>query len=262
MDYLVDTHCHIQSINQSVSELWTKDPNLTILDVLTRAQANKVKIVIAVGCDFLDSKLAVDLGETYPDVYASVGVHPHAAGDVFSKQKFEQLLSSKIVKAIGECGLDYYYHHSSKESQIEVFKYQVNLAKKHNLPLIFHVRSAFEDFWPIIEQNMPISGVIHSFTDSRKNLERALDYNFKIGVNGMATFTKDSDQIEMYRSIPLTSLVVETDSPYLTPVPLRGKLNEPKNVLYITEFLAKLRGESLQKVINQTTINAKQLFKL
>ncbi len=266
MNYLIDTHCHIQSIQNSLSELWLKDPTLTIADVIKRANKNRVKTLIAVGCNVADSRLAVNLAKNYPNIFASIGIHPHEADDflkdVLLKAEFEKFLPDQNIKAIGECGLDYYYNISTKQAQLEVFKYQLVVAKKYNLPVIFHVRDAFDDFWSIIKQSMPLTGVIHSFTDSKKNLFKALDYGFKIGVNGIATFTKNIEQIEMYKSIPLDSLVVETDSPYLTPVPLRGRLNEPSNVLIITEFLATLRNESIEELIYQTTLSAMKLFKL
>jgi len=138
------------------------------------------------------------------------------------------------------------------------------LALEHNLPVIFHVRDAFDDFWPIFERyyskDRPIRGVLHSFTDTQANLEKALGYGLYIGVNGIATFTKKPEQQAMYRSIPLASLLLETDAPFLTPVPYRGKICEPYHIRTIAEFLAAQRGEKLEAISEATTSNARRLF--
>ena len=138
----------------------------------------------------------------------------------------------------------------------------MELAQKHNLALIFHVREAYDDFWPIYDKFSGIRGVLHSFTDNMANLDKALARGLFIGVNGIATFTKETIQTEVYRAIPITNLLLETDAPYLTPVPLRGNINEPKNTRLVGEYLASLRGETLETISSKTTENAKQLFKI
>ncbi len=166
---------------------------------------------------------------------------------------------NKIV-AIGECGLDYFYTHSPRVDQIKALRFQIELALQHDLPLIFHVREAFDDFWPIFDDYHGIRGVLHSFTDTQANLDKALARGLFIGVNGIATFTKNEAQIAMYRAIPLQNLLLETDAPFLTPVPLRGKMNTPANVRLVAEFLSELRGESLAGLAHATTHNAQTLF--
>ncbi len=141
-----------------------------------------------------------------------------------------------------------------------MLQFQIELALVRNLPIIFHVREAFEDFWPIFDSYSGIRGVIHSFTDSADNLEKALERGLFIGVNGIATFLKDPQQLEVYRKIPLEKLVLETDAPFLTPTPYRGKINEPKHIGTIAEFMAGLHGVDREIMAAATTRNARTLF--
>jgi TatD DNase family protein len=178
--------------------------------------------------------------------------HPSVAGND---------MPQKII-AIGECGLDYFYGHSSKADQVKALHFQIELALERNLPLIFHVRDAFDDFWPILDSYKNLRGVIHSFTDSAHNLEKALQRGLYIGVNGIMTFTKNQWQLEVAKNIPLDQLLIETDAPFLTPVPHRGKVNEPAHALLVARFLAGLRGEAPESVAAATTNNARALFSI
>jgi TatD DNase family protein len=128
--------------------------------------------------------------------------------------------------------------------------------------MIFHVREAFDDFWPMFDQKSRIRGVVHSFTDSAENLNRAIERGLYVGVNGIATFAKDPVQIAVYKAIPLERLVLETDAPFLTPTPYRGSINEPKHIKEIVQFLSELRGESIEQLTRATTKNATNLFGL
>lgn len=267
---LVDTHCHIQSIGQRTGEehtrkLWAK-AGVSSDEVIDRALEGGVNKLICVGCDLQDSKLAVNFVQSHENCWASIGIHPHEAKDHYGDTKkltdFEALASQSKVVAIGECGLDYYYEHSPKKEQFEVFEAQLDIAKKCNLPLIFHVRNAFEDFWPIYDNFGQLPGVLHSFTDSAKNLERALERGLCIGINGIATFAKDDNLLNVYKSVPLQNLLLETDAPFLTPVPYRGSINEPVRVSAVADFLAQLRGEERESLANQTTANANKLFSI
>lgn len=267
---LVDTHCHIQSAGlpsggeRNTQALWAKTPELTGEAMVKTAREQGVTRLIVVGCDLPDSQLATQFVITQENCWAAIGIHPHEAkvyaGKDELKQQFTALADHSEVVAIGECGLDYYYNHSPKEAQAELLRYQIELSIAAKLPLIFHVRDAFEDFWPIFDSYTGLRGVLHSFTDSADNLNKALERGLSIGVNGIATFAKDPQQLEVYRSVPLKNLLLETDAPFLTPVPHRGKINQPSRVADVANFLADLRHESLEGLGSATTHNARQLF--
>lgn len=269
---LVDTHCHIQSIDfkreDQTNKLWEKLDRTS--DSLIKS-ANKVGVVklICVGCDLKDSIHSIKFTKGRDNLYSSIGIHPHEAGNHLADNKWEEfssLVKEPKVIAIGECGLDYFYNHSTKEAQRKILVRQIKLAISEDLPLIFHVREAFEDFWPIFDSlnnpKKPIAGVLHSFSDSLDNMNEALRRGLYIGINGIATFTKLKEQIIAYKNIPLSRVLLETDSPYLTPVPFRGTINQPKNVRIIAEFLAELRGEQADQVAKLTTLNAEKLFNI
>ncbi len=265
---LVDTHCHIQSIGSAkegdhTKELWAKYRSSATEVIAAANNAGVVKLV-CVGCDLDDSKLAVNFVTGRDNCYASVGVHPHEAKRYIGSDLKAELLSlvnEKKVVAIGECGLDYFYQHSDPDDQSDILRLQLDIAVQTNLPVIFHVRNAFTDFWPIFDSyNRKIRGVLHSFTDSIDTLHMAIDKGLYIGVNGIATFANDPNQLKMYRSIPSERLLFETDSPYLTPNPYRGTINEPKQIRTVAEFLSGLRGEGLTQLAKITTANAHLLF--
>ncbi len=268
---LIDTHCHIQSVGQTEGEdntvlLWQRlgsGPEA----VIKAAESSHVKQMVCVGCDVEDSKLAIAFAGRHNQCHASIGIHPHEAkryvNNYSALDEFKRLSAGPKVVAIGECGLDYFYDHSKPSDQLDMLKFQLDLAVETGLPVIFHVRQAFDDFWPVFDAyEGSIKGVLHSFTDSKANLEAALERGLLIGVNGIATFAKDPAHLDVYKAIPLDSLLLETDSPYLTPTPFRGNINEPKHVLTVAEFLARLRGEELEELAKRTTASARLLFGL
>lgn len=267
---LVDTHCHIQSVGQKVGErstreMWAKS-ELKPDDVVSGANQAGVNKLICVGCDLDDSRLAIEFARQHQGCYASIGLHPHEAklfaGQSDKLKSFTALATDPHVVAVGECGLDFYYSHSPKEAQIGVLKFQIELALERDLPMIFHVREAFDDFWPIFDKYDGVKGVLHSYTDNSKNLQEAVKRGLYIGVNGIATFAKDPSQLDVYKSIPLDNLLLETDAPFLTPTPYRGSVNEPKRLGAVADFLAKLRDETLADLAQATTYNAQKLFGL
>jgi len=264
---LVDTHCHIHEIvgSTGVADKWHQAGVTDADKVIADAKAAGVTRLICVGCTLADSELAIDFAVTRENVWASIGIHPHEAQDFLDKNgqaAFADLAAKPKVIAVGECGLDYFYNHSPKKAQEKALRFQIELALKHDLPMIFHVREAFDDFWPIFDDYKGIRGVLHSFTDTEANMERAIEKGLYIGVNGIATFTKDPAQIEMYKSIPPKALLLETDAPFLTPAPYRGTICESKHVRVTQKFLAKLRGETVGQLASTTTQNARQLFNL
>lgn len=249
----VDTHCHIHAAD------FTLDAEETVKN----AKAQGVDRLICVGTDEHDSALAVRFASAHDTVWASVGLHPHDAK--LGQEAFDALAAladkPKVV-AIGECGLDYYYNHSAKEDQVAALRFQIELALAHDLPMIFHVRDAFADFWPIFDSYQGIRGVVHSFTATEADLTEVLKRGLYVGINGIMTFSKNDAQLAAAKAIPLDRLVIETDAPFLTPTPLRGKINEPKNVVLTAEFLSTLRGENLEELAAASTNNAETLFNL
>lgn len=259
----IDTHCHIHE----------SDYPLDPIETLDRARRVGVTRLVCVGTTEQSSQQAVEFAGKHDGVFAAVGVHPHDVKDGWGE--IGELLedasgqdgevtatpAQKIV-AIGEIGLDYFYMHSPREVQIEALEAQINLALTYNLPIIFHVREAFDDFWPIIDNSHGIRGELHSFTDTTAHLEEGLKRGFFIGINGISTFTKDTAQKAMFAQLPLDRMLLETDAPFLTPVPFRGKVNEPAFVWNIAEQIALDRGISIEEVAAATAANARALFAL
>lgn len=265
----IDTHCHIQSAGQDKGErhtqsLWAKAGDTSVDQIVERAHEAGVTQMICVGCDVEDSVLAVETVKTRENLYASIGIHPHEAevfvNDQVMLDRFTVLATQEKVVAVGECGLDYFYTHSPKEDQVKILEFQLDLAQKHDLPLIFHVREAFDDFWPVFDNFKGLRGVLHSYTDNQANLDKAIGKGLYVGVNGISTFTKDESQLTMYKSIPLNNLLLETDAPFLTPTPYRGTICEPKHVVLTAEFLSLLRGDTVAEIAQATTQNARHLF--
>ena len=247
---LIDTHCHIH-----------ESYKLPVDEVLLHAEEAGVEKYICVGTSEESSRLAVSFAEDHTGAYSAIGVHPHDTKEGYSQIAEIAGTSPKIV-AVGEIGLDYFYTHSPREMQMQALEDQIQVALKHDLPIIFHVREAFDDFWPIFDKYPGIRGELHSFTDSAENLQKALDRGLYIGVNGISTFTKDETQKATFDSIPLDRLLLETDAPFLTPAPLRGKVNEPAYVKLVAEYHAHRRGISLEEIASATTANARTLFRL
>lgn len=252
----IDTHCHIQFADYPL------DPD----EVVAAARAEGVTRMIVVGCSLPDSQAAPEFAARHEGVWASIGLHPHEGAryvhDHHALQQFRELAARPKVVAIGETGLDYYYENSPKEDQKKLLRFQLDLAAEHGLPLIFHVRNAFDDFWPIFDDYQGLRGVVHSFTSDIRDLEQILSRGLYVGLNGIMTFTKRVEQLEAAKAVPLEQLLLETDAPFLTPTPYRGKICEPKHVRTVGEFLADLRGENLEDLAQATTANARQLFKV
>lgn len=247
---LIDTHCHIHEATYPLDQG----------EVLAHADQADVKKMICVGTSEQSSREAIALAQAQPHIFASIGVHPHDTKDGYDQ--LANLPRDKVV-AVGEIGLDYFYTHSPRDVQIAALKAQIELALSRDLPIIFHVREAFDDFWPIFDSyEGKIRGVLHSFTDSEENMRAAVERGLYIGVNGISTFTKDAAQQAMFAAIPLDHLLLETDAPFLTPTPLRGKVNEPAFVRHVAEHHGAIRGLPLEEIATKTSANAHALFAL
>lgn len=250
---LIDSHCHVH------------DPEF-FGDKRQEAYQRAVDAdigMIAVGTSEASSREAVDFASKRQNIWAAAGVHPHDAK--FGCREISEILkkdtSDKIV-AIGEIGLDYFYENSPKSIQQKVFEEQLQLAVDYNLPVSFHVRDAFDDFWPIFHNFPGLKGVLHSFTDSRANAYRGIEEGLVIGINGISTFTKVPEQIELYRELPLDKIILETDAPFLTPKPLRGKINEVGYVKLVAEHVASTRNLTVEEVAKVTCDTTRDLFKI
>lgn len=247
----IDTHCHIHEASYA----------LPLPAVLEHAREAGIGAFLSVGTSEESSRQAIAFSEANLESFAVIGVHPHDTKDGFAAIGELAETSNRIV-GIGEIGLDYFYSHSPRDVQIKALKAQIQVALDHDFPISFHVRDAFDDFWPIFDSFPNIRGVLHSFTDSVENLQKALERGLYIGVNGISTFTKDEAQRAMFDSIPLNRLLLETDAPFLTPAPYRGKINEPAYVSVVAAYHANRRGVSTEDIAEATTQNARALFNL
>lgn len=253
---LIDTHAHIHF----------EDYLPELEDVLARAAAKDVGKVITIGCDDTDSASAVAVARAFDNVWATVGLHPHESGRGFEAlDEIARLAEMEKVVGIGEYGLDYNREGYDQDSQERAMRFQLELAMEHDLASVFHVRDAFADFFRILDEydvknNENFRGVVHCFTAGVTEMEAAVDRGLYVALNGIMTFTKDAGQLDAARQLPLASLVLETDSPYLSPTPKRGQRNEPANTALTANFLANLRGEALEDLAGATTENAERLF--
>lgn len=268
---LFDTHAHTHELLRRVTPVhdkWLSDGVArTPETVLAAAHEAGVNRILSIGTTLADSELAIAFAASHHNVWASIGIHPHEAEKALAEghlDAFRALVGGQKIVAVGECGLDFFYNHSEKSAQITVLRAQIELALEHDLPLSFHVREAFDDFWPIFDsyRGAGLRGVLHSYTDSLANLDQAVTRELHVGVNGIATFAHAEAQLNMYRAIPRELLVLETDAPFLTPVPFRGKVCESKHVRVTATYLAELRGENLDDLAAATTANARALLKV
>ncbi len=257
----VDSHCHIDG------EAFDADRD----EVVQRAKDAGVKIMLTVGTGNPHNgeiAKAVEIAERYENVFASVGVHPHDAKLYDEKAEnhlIELVKSSEKVVAWGEIGLDFYYDHSPRELQFEVFKKQIRVARKLNLPIIIHSRDADDETVEILTQECShenFRGIMHCFGGTAKMANDLMKIGFMISFAGNVTFKKADNLREAARIVPLEKLLIETDCPFLAPIPNRGKRNEPAFVVHTAQFLADFYGIEVEKLANQTTQNFLNFFKI
>jgi TatD DNase family protein len=253
---LVDSHAHLEMAD------FRKD----LEEVIRRARDAGVETIFTVGTEKKDWPRALEIAESHDSIYAILGVHPHNAKEI-DDQTYPALLKlcrHKKVRAYGEIGLDFFRNLSAREIQIQRFREQIGLAKDLGLPIVVHDRDAHRETLDILksEKAGECGGVIHCFSGDYEMAKKCLEMGFSISVPGTITFKNAEVFKEIVRELPLESLLVETDAPYLTPVPFRGKRNEPSYVRYTAEKVAEIRKVSFEKVAEVTTQNALRVFRV
>lgn len=251
---LTDTHAHL-----------TMPEYQDIDEVLSRAKAAGLEFIIDVGFDIPSSEKSTLLSAGSDLIYTAVGIHPHDAKsfDETCYKKITELLAKPRVVALGEIGLDYHYDLSSHDEQKRMFSKLLWTAREEKKPAIFHGRESYHDMADIIRsEGKDVKGVFHSFGGTLEELKWVLDNGFYISINGMITFKKAQNIIDIARTAPIDRILIETDCPYLTPEPNRGKRNEPSYVKFVAEALAKVKGLTVDEIGRITTQNAKNLFKI
>ena len=251
----IDTHCHINS----------QDLRLDALGVITRARDAGVEKMVIVGCDFEDSCEALGLAEDFSQfgLYATIGIHPHESR-LYDQipGAFSKLVQNARVLAVGEIGLDYHYDHSPKADQHRMFEAQLNFAHEHNMPVVLHIREAMNDAMNILKYHRGLKLLFHCYSGGLEYLDRVLEMEGMCSFGGAVTWRgKASEELrEVVRQIPIDNILAETDSPYMTPAPFRGKINEPAYVKYVYEAIARERNMPLPELEAKLENNAERFF--
>ncbi|KAF1303552.1 TatD family hydrolase [Enterococcus sp. JM9B] len=253
---IFDSHTHLNA------EQFNED----IPETIQRAKELGVSEMAVVGFDTLTIEKSLVLSKKYPFIYSIIGWHPTEAGS-YSKEieeDLQQKLTLPKVVALGEIGLDYHWMEDPKEVQDKVFRRQIAIAKEMNLPISIHMREAIEDTYQILKEEdvRDIGGIMHSYSGDAEWAKRFLELGMHLSFSGVVTFKKATDVQEAAQIVPLDKLLVETDAPYLAPVPYRGKRNEPGYTRYVVEKIAELRGVPFEELANQTRDNAHRLFRI
>lgn len=255
---LTDSHCHLDRLDLS-----PYDGDLTA--AIQAARQRGVARMLCIGIDRSNAPTVIDIARRFDGIYASVGIHPlDLAEEVEAIDELVALADDERVIAIGETGLDYYYSQDKKNEQQESFHNHLRASAKTGKPSIVHTRDAREDTLAIIREasDPEVAGVLHCFTESLEMAKAALELNFYISFSGIITFKNAADLREVVAHVPLERMLVETDSPYLAPVPFRGKKNEPKYVVEVAQCVADIKGISFEQVVEQTAENFDRLFKI
>jgi len=256
--YLIDTHCHLDMT------AYSKDLD----DILLRAKQNHVNKIVTIGIDTKSSLQAVQLAQSFPQIFATIGVHPHDVENIafagYTQFQDLYIAGEKNIVGYGEIGLDYVKKYSSPKMQRDHFRYQLGLADELELPIIVHNREADEDTYDILSKSTPLKkgGIMHCFSGNLQFAKKIIDLGMLISIPGIVTFKNAKTLQEVAREIPLSSMVIETDGPFLAPHPFRGKRNEPSYVAYTAAKISELRSIPVSEVAKITSSNAENLFQL
>ena len=248
---MIDTHSHV-----------LKEEMDNYLEIIEECKNKDISMIIN-GYDNKSNKEILELADKYDNVYAAIGLN-YDQIDYFTDKdlkELEELIKSSKIIAIGEIGLDYYWTKDNKDKQIYFFKMQLELAEKYDLPVIVHARESIQDTYDILKK-YKVKGTMHCYSGSLEMAKEFIKLGFKIGIDGPITYKNNKKGIEIVKELPIESLLLETDSPYLTPEPNRGKQNSPLNLIYIAKKVAEIKRISVDEVIDKTTNNAKELFNI
>jgi TatD DNase family protein len=250
---LIDTHAHLDFPQ------FSKDRE----EVIARSQ-KQLKYIINVGADLASSHRSLELSLNYNKIFSTVGIHPHDATDLDQKSLIvmKDLAKADKVVGIGETGLDFHYDNSPRNIQKQAFQKQIDLAQEINLPLVIHSREADEETMSMLEKNNVENGIWHCFSSNKEIARKVLDLGLYIAFGGIITFKNAENIRDLIKSLPLDRLLIETDSPFLTPVPHRGQRNQPAYVEYVVKKIAEIKETSLEEVAEKTTKNAERVYRL
>ncbi len=253
---MIDTHCHL-----FFEQLYNDLDN-----VIEEAKDSGIKYIICPSTNLETARKTLEISEKYPEVFAAIGIHPHDTADFTEETllELEKLINHPKVVAIGEIGLDYYYDYSPKEKQKLAFREQLKLAKRHNLPVIIHNRESSEDLMKIFEEEADGSlfGQFHCFNGDYEMARRVIELRSFISFTGNITFSKNDELRKILSRIEPENLLLETDSPFMSPVPFRGRTNKPSNLKYIIEKIAEVQSLTIEDIIRSTNFSAYKLFKI
>ncbi len=267
---LIDTHCHLNTIVKSEFDApLPENFSELVQPYLDEARSHHVTRIINVGTSLIESINCVLLATHFKNIWATLGTHPNDLtadwkSDIVAYKKILQSSDKERIVGIGEIGLDYHYSDFDKQRQYDGFRAQIELALEHDLPIVIHTRDAADETLHVIEEYKQnnIRGIIHCFSENAAFAQHARELGFLLGIGGPLTYPKNQYLRDIFIETPLTSIVLETDAPFLPPQYMRGKKNSPAQIAYIAQFLADLKGVSLEEVAQATTQNAVQLFRI
>lgn len=249
---MIDTHIHI------TDKQYNEDRD----EVLKTAKNEGVETFMAIGCDKQEITNTLAFIKSQPEFYAAIGYHPIEFENVIDddlRTLYEQLQEDNVV-AIGEIGLDYYWYPENKEEQEVLLRKQLDIAKALNLPIVIHAREALDDTYKVLKDYSGLTGTIHSFSGNGEEALKFIELGFVVGLTGPITFKNGDNQKDVAKKVPLDKLLIETDGPYLTPVPHRGKRNRPEYIYYVAQEIANQKGITVEEVLEATTSNFKRVF--
>ncbi len=253
---IIDSHCHLSY----------KDNTENIDNVIQNANDVDVKKFLNIATNLNEFKKIINVSSKYENVYYTLGIHPHESSQTSEAviDEIRRYVKDPKMLAIGETGLDFYYNHAEKSTQIRSLEMHIEVSQETNLPLIIHMRDAEKEMIEVFNRKIKqklFNGVIHCFTGSQKFADEMLDLNFYISASGIITFKKSDMLRKVFKTIPDDRVLVETDSPYLSPEPLRGKVNQPAHIVHTLKLLARIRNDSYESLCLKTTNNFSNLFK-